>query len=262
MDYEDVLYGAEHGVATITINRPQRHNAFRLTTVEELIHAFERADADVEIGVIVLTGAGEKAFCTGGDVGGEAEFTPHKAWMFNRRLLNLSAIMRNTGKPIIARIDGWCVGGGNELNMLCDLSIASDRSRFGQAGSRIGSVPIWYGTQMLPRSVGDKKAREIVLLCHNYPAAEAERMGWINRVVPPAELDKAVAQWCQELLEKSPTALLIAKLSLNSDSDAAYPSVIGGFRMLNLGLHGSPEQKEGMSAFLEKRKPNFAPFRW
>lgn len=262
MDYTDILYKSASGVATITINRPERYNAFRLKTVEELIHAFEQADADVDVGVIVLTGAGDKAFCTGGDVGGEADFTPHKAWLFNRRLLNLSGIMRNTGKPIIARVNGWCVGGGNELNMLCDLTIASDRAKFGQAGSRVGSVPIWYGTQMLPRAVGDKKAREIVLLCHNYPAAEAERMGWINRVVPHEQLDAAVAEWCQELLEKSPTALLVAKLSLNFDSDTAYPSVVGGFRMLNLGLHGKPEQKEGMSAFLEKRKPDFAPFRW
>jgi naphthoate synthase/2-ketocyclohexanecarboxyl-CoA hydrolase len=262
MDYTDLVYKSDQGVATITINRPERYNAFRLKTVEELINAFEQADADVDVGVIVLTGAGDKAFCTGGDVGGEAAFTPHNAWMFNRRLLNLSAIMRNTGKPIIARINGWCVGGGNELNMLCDLSIASDRAKFGQAGSRVGSVPIWYGTQMLPRVVGEKRAREIVFLCHNYPAAEAERMGWINRVVPHDELDRAVAEWCQELLDKSPTALLIAKLSLNFESDALYPSVVHGFRLLNLGLHGKPEQKEGMTAFLEKRKPDFGPFRW
>ncbi|MBI2206258.1 MAG: enoyl-CoA hydratase/isomerase family protein [Candidatus Rokubacteria bacterium] len=262
MDYTDLLYTADKGVARITINRPERYNAFRLQTVEELIHAFERADADTDVGVIVLTGTGDKAFSSGGDVAGEAAFTPHKAWMFNRRLLNLSAIMRNTGKPVIGRINGFCIGGGNELNMLCDLSIASERAKFGQAGTRIGSVPIWYGTQMLPRVVGDKRAREIVLLCHQYTAAEAERMGWINRVVPHEQLDAAVDEWCRELLEKSPTALLVAKLSLNFDSDTLYPSVVHGFRMLNLGLHGSPEQKEGMTAFLEKRKPDFAPFRW
>lgn len=262
MDYTDLLYAADKGVARITINRPDRYNAFRLQTVEQLIHAFERADADTDVGVIVLTGAGDKAFSSGGDVTGEADFTPHKAWMFNRRLLNLSAIMRNTGKPVIGRINGWCIGGGNELNMLCDLTIASERAKFGQAGTRIGSVPIWYGTQMLPRVVGDKRAREIVLLCHQYTAAEAERMGWINRVVPHEQLDEAVDEWCRELLEKSPTALLVAKLSLNFDSDTLYPSVVHGFRMLNLGLHGSPEQKEGMTAFLEKRKPDFAPFRW
>ena len=262
MDYTDLLYTSAGGVATITINRPDRYNAFRLKTVEELIHAFEAADAEVDVGVIVLTGTGDKAFCTGGDVAGEAEFTPHNAWMFNRRLLNLSTIMRNTGKPIIARINGWCVGGGNELNMLCDLSIASERAKFGQAGSRVGSVPIWYGTQMLPRVVGEKRAREIVMLCHNYSSADAERMGWINRVVAHEQLDEAVAEWCGELLQKSPTALLIAKLSLNFDSDTLYPSVVHGFRLLNLGLHGSPEQKEGMKAFLEKRKPDFQPFRW
>jgi len=262
VEYTDIVYTSEKGVARITINRPDRHNAFRLRTVDELIDGFERADADTDVGVVVLTGAGDKAFSSGGDVAGEADFTPHKAWMFNRRLLSLSSIMRNTGKPIIARINGWCVGGGNELNLLCDLSIASDRARFGQTGPRIGSVPIWYGTQMLPRVVGEKRAREIVMLCHQYTAAEAERMGWVNRAVPHESLDAAVDEWCQELLQKSPTALLVAKLSLNFDSDTVYPSVVHGFRLLNLGLHGSPEQKEGMSAFLEKRKADFAPFRW
>jgi naphthoate synthase/2-ketocyclohexanecarboxyl-CoA hydrolase len=262
VEYTDILYTTDKGIARITINRPDRYNAFRLKTVEELIHAFETADGDTDVGVIVLTGAGDKAFSSGGDVAGEAEFTPHRAWMFNRRLLNLSSIMRNTGKPIIARVDGWCVGGGNELNLLCDLTIASERSRFGQAGPRVGSVPIWYGTQMLPRLVGEKKAREIVMLCHAYSAAEAERMGWINKVVPHEQLDEAVDEWCRELLEKSPTALLVSKLNLNFESDMLYPSVVHGFRLLNLGLHGSPEQKEGMTAFLDKRKPDFTRFRW
>lgn len=261
MEYQDLLYKSEQSVATITINRPDKHNAFRLQTLDELAHAFERADADQDVGVIVLTGSGEKAFCSGGDVNSEADFTRNKAWLYNRRLLHLSSTMRNTGKPVIARIDGWCVGGGNELNMLCDLAVASDRSTFGQAGARVASVPIWYGTQLLPRLVGERRAKEVVMLCHRYSAAEAERMGWINKVVPHAQLDAAVVEWCQELLEKSPTALLIAKLHLNYESDMLYGSVVQGFRMLNVGLHGSDEQKEGMSAFLEKRKPNFARFR-
>jgi 1,4-dihydroxy-2-naphthoyl-CoA synthase len=145
--------------------------------------------------------------------------------------------------------------------MLCDLAVASDRSTFGQAGARVASVPIWYGTQLLPRLVGERRAKEVVMLCHRYSAAEAERMGWINKIVPHQQLDVAVAEWCQELLEKSPTALLIAKLHLNYESDMLYGSVVQGFRMLNVGLHGSDEQKEGMSAFLEKRKPNFERFR-
>ena len=204
MEYQDLLYKSEQSVATITINRPDKHNAFRLQTLDELAHAFERADADQNVGVIVLTGSGEKAFCSGGDVNSEADFTRNKAWLYNRRLLHLSSTMRNTGKPVIARIDGWCVGGGNELNMLCDLAVASDRSTFGQAGARVASVPIWYGTQLLPRLVGERRAKEVVMLCHRYSAAEAERMGWINKVVPHQQLDTAVAEWCQELLEKSP----------------------------------------------------------
>jgi dihydroxynaphthoic acid synthetase len=262
LEYTDILYEKKSGVATITMNRPERHNAFRLKTLEELIHAFENADVDHEVGVIVLTGAGNRAFSSGGDVEHEAAFTHNSAWMVNRRLINLAAIMRNTAKPIIARIKGWCVGGGNELNLLCDLTIASENAKFGQAGARVGSVPIWYGTQMLPRSVGDKKAREIIMLARNYTAEEAERMGWINKVVPDDQLDATVDEWCRELLTKSPTALLIAKNALNFESDMLYGSVVQGFRMLNMGLHGSEEQKEGMNAFLEKRPPDFARFRW
>lgn len=260
-DEQDVRYEAVDGVATITMDRPEVLNAFRLLTLDQLVEAFERADADQDVGVIVLTGAGDRAFSSGGDVNTEADFTPHKAWMYNRRLLHLSATMRNTGKPVIAKIDGWCVGGGNELNLLCDLAIASDRSRFGQAGTRIGSVPVWYGTQVLPRLVGERKAREIIFLCKNYSAAEAEAMGWINKVVAPEELDDAVDEWCRELLAKSPTALMIAKLQMNYDTDTMYPAVLGGFRILNVGLHGSDEQKEGMTAFLEKRPPDFSAFR-
>lgn len=261
MSFTDIIYAVKDGVATITIDRQEKYNAFRQQTVEELVEAFETADADESVGVIVLTGAGRN-FSTGGDVGSEAKFTPHVGWMMNRKLLNLSSIMRNTGKPSIAKVRGYCVGGGNELNMLCDLTIASEDAKFAQAGSRVGSVPIWYATQTLPHTVGEKKAREIVFLCRRYDAAEAERMGWINKVVPADQLDAEVDAWCKELLAMSPTALKIAKVSLNTLTDMLYPSVIQGFRMLNVGLHGSEEQKEGMTAFLEKRPANFDAFRW
>lgn len=261
-EYQHVLYEVNDRVATITINRPEVHNAFNQLTLEELVDAFERADADTEVGVMVLTGAGEKAFSSGGDLNTEADFTRNKAWLYNRRLLHLAATMRNSGKPIIARINGWCVGGGNELNLLCDLAIASEDSRFGQAGARIGSVPVWYGTQVLPRLIGERRAREVFYLCRTYSAEEAERMGWVNKVVPRSELDATVREWCDALLEKSPTALMITKLQLNYETDVMYPNVVGGFRMLNVGLHGTDEQKEGMTAFLEKRKADFERFRW
>lgn len=261
-EYEDVSYGVEDRIATITIDRPEVHNAFRQQTLEELVDAFERADGDPGVGVMVLTGAGERAFSSGGDVNTEADFTRNKAWIYNRRLLHLAATMRNSAKPIIARIDGWCVGGGNELNLLCDLAVASDRSRFGQSGTRVGSVPIWYGTQVLPRLIGERRAREVLFLCHQYSAQEAERFGWVNLVVPPEELDAKVREWCEEVLAKSPTALMIAKQQLNYVTDTLYPTVVGGFRMLNVGLHGSEEQHEGMTAFLEKRPPDYARFTW
>ncbi len=262
MEYKDILYQIKGAVATITINRPDKHNAFTLNTLDELAHAFEAADADTNVGVVVLTGAGEKAFCSGGDVNSEADFTKHKAWLYNRRCLHLSSTIRNSGKPVIARVNGLAVGGGNELNLLCDLAIASDRAYFAQAGARVASVPIWYCTQLLPRNIGERRAKEVVFLCHRYPAEEALRLGWINRVVPHDQLDAAVEEWCKELLEKSPTALMLAKLNLNYESDQMYGSVVQGFRMLNLGLHGTDEQREGMHAFLEKRKPDFSRFRW
>lgn len=261
-EWQDVLYSVDRGVATITINRPEVHNAFREQTLDELIKAFEAADEDREVGVIVLTGAGERAFSSGGDVGTEAEFTKHDAWRYNRRCLQLSSLMRNTGKPVVARVNGWAVGGGNELNLLCDLAIASSNAKFGQAGARVGSVPIWYGTQMLPRLIGERRAREVVFMARQYTAQQAYEMGWVNLVVEPEELDATVREWCDQLLEKSPTALMIAKLQLNYASDELFPSVVGGFRMLNVGLHGTPEQHEGMTAFLEKRKPDFTSFRW
>ena len=257
----DVLYERAGGVARITINRPEKLNAFREQTLDDLIVAFSAADEDEDVGVIVLTGAGDRAFCSGGDVSTEADFSPHSAWLYNRNLLQLASLMRNSAKPVIARINGWAVGGGNELNLLCDLAVAADTARLGQAGARVGSVPVWYGTQLLPRLIGERRAREVILLCKNYSAAEALEMGWINRVVPMVALDEAVDEWCENLLAKSPTALMMAKLYLNSSSGDIYNSAVSGFRMLNVGLHGSPEQHEGMTAFLEKRPPDFGPFR-
>jgi dihydroxynaphthoic acid synthetase len=258
--YTDIFYDVADSVATITINRPEKRNAFREQTLDELIDAFSSAEADRSVGVIVLTGAGDKAFCSGGDIAWEDASDPSGAARLNRRTSNLSLIMRGCGKPVIARVRGYAVGGGNELQMICDLTIASEDSKFGQAGPKMGSVPVWWGTQLLPRIVGERRAREIVMLCEPLTADEAQRIGLINKVVPAAELDDAVAAWCQRLLSLSPQALRVAKLSLNFESDQLWASVQHGQQMINF-IHGTAEFHEGTQAFLEKRPADFAKFR-
>lgn len=260
MHLQDVLYEVRDGVARITINRPDKYNAFREETLDDLIAAFSEAEVDRQVGVIVLTGAGEKAFCSGGDIAWEDASDPAGAARMNRRTSTLSLIMRGCGKPVIARVRGFAVGGGNELQMLCDMTIASEDSTFGQAGPKMGSVPVWWGTQLLPRIVGERKAREIVMLCQKIPAREAEQLGLVNKVVPVEELDSAVDEWCEILLGLSPQALRVAKLSLNFESDQLWPSVQHGQQMINF-IHGTAEFHEGTQAFLQKRKPDFQRFR-
>ena len=260
MDYEDILYDVSGGVATITINRPEKHNAFREETLDELIQAFMAAERDGEVGVVVLTGAGDKAFCSGGDINWEEESDEKGALQIARRTTILSMVMRTCGKPVIARVPGWAIGGGNELALVCDLTIASDRARFGQSGPKMGSVPIWWGTQLLPRMVGEKRAREIVMLCRQYTAQEAYEMGWVNAVVPHDKLDDELAEWTKTLLSLSPQALRVAKLSLNFESDQLWPSIFHGYQMISF-IHGTEEFHEGTRAFLEKRTPDFAKFR-
>lgn len=253
--YEDIEFRKDGGVATITLNRPKVLNALRQKTIDELIAAFRDAGHDEEVGVVVLTGAG-KSFCSGGDIKMEADLDPASGMRLSESCLLLSTVMRNIGKPIIAAVRGYCIGGGNELNMLCDLTIAEESAKFGQTGPRVGSVPIWYGTQMLALTAGDKKAREIVYLCRTYDARAAETMGLVNKVVNDGDLGREVDAWCKELLEKSPQALRVAKLSFNHLSDVMYPSVAGGIAMLSF-MHGTDEFKEGMNAFLQKRDPKF-----
>ncbi len=225
----------------------------------ELIEAFTDAADEGTIGVIVLTGEGGN-FSSGGDISWEKGFSPAAGRRTARLTGQLSYIMRTCGKPIIAKVRGYCIAAGNELNMLCDLTIAAETARFGQAGTKVGSAPIWWGTQMLPRTVGEKKAREIVYLSRQYDATTAERMGWVNKVVPDDELDVEVEAWCQELLKRSPQALRMSKISLNSESDALWSSIVHGQEMLSL-TYGSDEFREGMQSFLEKRRPNFDRYR-
>lgn len=257
--YKDICYEKTNGVATVTLDRPEVYNAFRDETVLEMVEAFNDAAGDADIGVIVLTGAGGN-FCTGGDVGWESEFTPAAGRKLMRKMAALAAAIRQNEKPVIAAVAGYCIGGGNELNMLCDLTVAAESAKFGQVGPKMGSIPVWWGTQLLPLSVGDKRAREIVFLCRRYAAREALAMGWVNRVVPDSELTEAIREWCDEILAKSPQALRVAKTSLNFISDMLHPSVHHGSLLLSM-VHGTEEFKEGTSAFFEKRRPNFEAFR-
>lgn len=258
--YEDILYSKANGIARITINRPKVYNAFRTGTLLEMIDAFQDANGDATIGVIVLRGEGGKAFCTGGDVKWELDLSVEHGKRLHDTCMRLSHAMRDNGKPVIAAVDGFCIGGGNELNLLCDLTIATDRSKFGQAGPRMGSVPIWFGTQLLTLNLGEKRAREIVYLCRQYTAQQAFDMGWVNAVVPPEQLDATVDQWCEEILDKSPQAIRLAKFSINYQADTLIPSVNQGFHALTL-FYGTEEFKEGCTAFVEKRKVDFRQFR-
>jgi len=260
MEFRDIIYEKKNGIAKITLNRPEVLNVFRWETLDDLINAFNDADNDDCIGVVVLTGAGDKAFCAGGDIEAMKNLDQRTGQKWNKKLMTLSSLMRNMGKPIIAAIKGYCIGGGNELNVFCDLTIASDKAKFGQAGAKVGASPLWGATQLLPRIVGEKKAREMIFLCNLYSAEEAEKMGLVNKVVPHDELEAEVQRWCDRILEMSEQSIRLAKLSLNFESDLLYPSFTHGAALLNT-LWGTEQLKEGLSAVKEKRKADFAKFR-
>ena len=258
MAYEDILYDVKEGVARITINRPDKMNAFRAQTVDELVAAFAEASWNREIGVIVLAGAGDRAFCTGGDQSGHSGSYGGKGTL-GMQIEQLQTAIRLAPQPVIARVQGYAIGGGNVLALLCDLTIASDKAQFGQVGPKVGSVDPGYGTAYLARAVGEKKAREIWYLCRRYKADEACAMGLANVVVPHDRLDEEVATWCAEIMGKSPTALAIAKRSFNADTD--HIGGIGNLGMQALALYyDTDESREGVTAFLEKRKPDFRKF--
>lgn len=259
MAYTDILYEVKEGVAVITINRPERRNAFRALTVEELIDAFGRAWDDKTVGVVLFTGAGDKAFCSGGDQKerDEAGYTSSGRGL---RIQELHAIIRNIPKPVIAVVNGFAVGGGHVLHVLCDITIASTTARFGQTGPRVGSVDPGYGTAYLARVVGEKKAREIWYFCRQYSAEEALQMGLVNVVVPPEELWATAWAWAQELLDKSPTALQLAKQSFNADTEHIAGMGKVAFTAVDL-YYATEEAMEGRNAFVEKRPANFRQFR-
>ena len=255
MDYADIVAQRRGSAEWITIDRPERMNAFRGRTCDELIHALQRAACDREVATIVLAGAGDKAFCTGGDQSAHAGQYDGRGTI-GLPIEELHAAIRDAPKPVIARVQGYAIGGGNVLCTLCDLTIASERAVFGQVGPKVGSVDPGYGTALLARVVGEKKAREMWYLCLRYSAAEALAMGLVNAVVPHDELDAEVQKWGEELCERSPTALAIAKRSFNMDT--AHQAGIAGMGLYALKLYyDTDESREGVRAFNEKRAPDF-----
>lgn len=255
--FEDITYEVDAATAVITINRPHRYNAFRGQTVEELIKAFKTAWADRDVQAVILTGAGQKAFCTGGDVKQRAEtgdYGPTESGMFEIGYLH--KVIRDIPKPVIAAVNGVAVGGGHVLHVLCDLSIAADNATFGQAGPRVGSFDAGFGSAYLARVVGEKRAREMWFLCKQYDAVTAERWGLVNAVVPADQLLAEAKAWAADIAEKSPTALRFLKQSFNADTD--HQAGLSNMAMTALDLFtASPEGQEGAAAFAEKRKPDF-----
>jgi 2-ketocyclohexanecarboxyl-CoA hydrolase len=253
--YEDLLYEERDGVATITVNRADALNAFRLGTYEEVADAIRRAGWNKSIGVIVLTGAGTRAFGVGGDA-------KNRKWERDGRgtigvpVEDVHAAIREVPKPVIAKVRGYAIGGGNVICTLCDLTIAAESAIFGQVGPKMGSVDPGFGTAYLARSVGEKKAREMWFLCRRYSAREAMAMGLVNAVVPDDELDGEVERWCAEILERSPTAIAIAKRSFNADTEHIRGISSLGFEAVAL-YYQTDECKEANAAFREKRKPRF-----
>jgi naphthoate synthase len=251
---------SEDGIAKITINRPDVRNAFRPLTVRELLEAFELVHEDPEIGVVILTGEGHEAFCSGGDqrVRGHAGYVGSDG-VPRLNVLDLQKKIRGLPKPVIAMVAGYAIGGGHVLHVVCDLTIAADNARFGQTGPKVGSFDGGLGSSYLARIVGQKKAREIWFLCRQYDSAEALQMGLVNAVVPLAELETTTVQWAREILQHSPLALRCLKSALNADCDGQMGllDLAGNATLL---YYMSDEAKEGKNAFIEKRKPDFKKF--
>ena len=259
--YTDIRYETAEGIAKITINRPEVRNAFRPKTVREMIDAFEVAREDPEVGVIVLTGAGDEAFCSGGDqrVRGDKGYVGDDQ-VPRLNVLDLQRQIRTLPKPVVAMVAGYAVGGGHVLHVVCDLTIAADNARFGQTGPKVGSFDGGFGASYLARIVGQKKAREIWFLCRQYDAKQALEMGLVNAVVPLARLEEETVAWCREMLAMSPLALRCVKASLNADCDGqtGLQELAGNATLL---YYMSEEAQEGRNAYLERRKPDFSKFR-
>src|SRR5437660_7428684 len=259
-EYGDIRYEVAEGIAKLTICRPEVRNAFRPRTLFELQDAFERARSDPTVGVIVLTGEGPQAFCSGGDqrIRGDDGYVGDDG-VGRLNVLDLQVQIRRLPKPVVAMVAGYAIGGGHVLHVVCDLTIAADNARFGQTGPRVGSFDGGYGSGLLARVVGQKKAREIWFLCDQYDAQQALDMGLVNKVVPLADLEKETVAWCRRMLELSPLALRMVKAGLNATDDglAGIQQLAGDATLL---YYMSEEAQEGRDAYVQKRKPNFAKF--
>jgi len=259
-DYQDIIYTKKDGIATMSFNRPQVLNAFRPRTIDEMIDAFQDAWYDDDIGVAVLTGE-QGNFSSGGDqkIRGHGGYEDEGGTP-RLQVRNLHRLIREIPKPVIAKVDGYAIGGGHVLHVICDLTLASDRAIFGQTGPKVGSFDAGFGAMYLARIVGEKKAREIWYLCLQYSAQEALAMGLVNKVVPQAELDAETERWCKLILDKSPTSIRMMKFGFNADTDHGYGLQALAHSATSL-FYTSEEAREGRMAFLEKRKPDFGEFR-
>jgi naphthoate synthase len=260
-DYEDISYETGDGIAKVTIARPEVLNAFRPQTLIEVSQALEIAREDPEVGIVVLTGEGERAFCSGGDqtVRGDTGYMAEGASVGRFHVTDLQIQMRRLPKPIVAMVAGYAIGGGHILHLCCDLTIAADNGVFGQVGPRVGSWDGGYGASLLRDLVGTKKAKEIWMLCRQYDAEEAREMGLVNTVVPLAELERETVAWCREMLALSPFALRLVKASFNAHEDG-YAGIQQLAHDANLLFYGNEEAAEGREAFKEKRSPDFSKF--
>ena len=262
-DFEDIKYErTEDGIAKITINRPEVRNAFRPKTVGELKLAFDMARDDEEIGVVILTGEGPEAFCSGGDqrVRGKGGYVDPKEKIPRLNILDVQKQIRSMPKPVVAMVAGYAIGGGHVLHVVCDLTIAAENARFGQTGPKVGSFDAGLGSSYLSRIIGQKKAREIWFLCRQYDANQALEMGLVNTVVPLEQLETETLQWCREMMALSPMALRFLKAAMNADCDGQIGLLdLGGSATLLYYL--SEEAQEGRDAYVEKRKPDFKKFK-
>jgi dihydroxynaphthoic acid synthetase len=258
--YRDIVFEVDDGVAWLTINRPRVQNAFREQSLDEMIHALRSTREDPSIACAVVTGAGETAFSAGGDFHAMMRLNRANAHMWNDRMLALAMTIRGLPIPVIAMVNGWCMGGGHELCLWCDVVIASENAVFGQTGAKVGACPTVGATQYLPRIIGERLAREMIFLARTFTAREALQIGLINKVVAKEDLRAATRQWCETIKGHSPQTLRATKKSLNHESDELYASWQHGMELL-ASIWGTEESLEGMQAFLDKRKPDFQKFR-
>jgi naphthoate synthase len=259
-EYKEILFHKHEGIARISINRPEVHNAFTPLTIQEILDAMNLCREDMEVGVIILTGEGGKAFCSGGDqsVRGHGGYVGADT-VPRLNVLDLQKVIRTISKPVIAAVAGWAIGGGHVLHVVCDLTIAAENARFGQTGPKVGSFDGGFGASYLARIVGQKKAREIWYLCDQYDAKEALDMGLVNKVVPLEQLEETYVAWAKKILQKSPLAIRMLKSAFNAELDgqAGIQELAGNATLL---YYLSDEAKEGKNAFLEKREPDFSKF--